>query len=145
MEELLKEFPVVVELPVVWGEMDARQHVNNAVYFRYFESARTAYFDSLGVWKMIGDTGIGVILASINCRFRIPLTFPDMISVGVRVVNIQEDRFTVEHRVVSHRHQKVAAEGEGLLVAYDYNLLKKAALPDEFRQRIQAIESADAG
>ena len=140
MDELLKGFPVVVELPVVWGEMDARQHVNNAVYFRYFESARTVYFEKLGVWKMIGDTGIGVILASINCRFRIPLTFPDRISVGVRVVNSQEDRFTVEHRIVSHHHQKIAAEGDGLLVAYDYNQLKKALLPDAFRQRIQELE-----
>jgi acyl-CoA thioester hydrolase len=141
MDELLKEFPVVVELPVVWGEMDARQHVNNTVYFRYFESARTVYFEKLGVWKMIGDTGIGVILGSINCRFRLPLTFPDTISVGVRVVDIQADRFTVEHRIVSHRHQKIAAEGEGLLRAYDYNQLQKALLPDVFRQRIQELES----
>lgn len=141
MDDLLKDFPVVVELPVVWGEMDARQHVNNAVYFRYFESDRTLYFEKLGVWKMIGDTGVGVILASINCRFRIPLTFPDKISVGVRVINIQEDRFTVEHRIVSHHHQKIAAEGDGLLVAYDYNALKKAALPDAFRQRIQELEN----
>lgn len=141
MDELLKEFPVVVELPVVWGEMDARQHVNNTVYFRYFESARTVYFEKLGVWKMIGDTGIGVILGSINCRFRLPLTFPDTISVGVRVMDIQADRFTVEHRIVSHRHQKIAAEGEGLLRAYDYNQLQKALLPDVFRQRIQELES----
>ncbi|MFN7929123.1 MAG: thioesterase family protein [Blastocatellia bacterium] len=141
MEDWLKDFPVVVDLPVVWGEMDARQHVNNAVYFRYFESARTVYFEKLGVWKMIGDTGVGVILGSINCRYRLPLTFPDTISVGVRVVNIQADRFTVEHRVVSHRHQKIAAEGEGVLVAYDYNEQKKALLPDVFQQRIRELES----
>lgn len=145
MEELLKEFPVVVELPVVWGEMDARQHVNNAVYFRYFESARTVYFEKLGVWAMIGEVGVGVILASINCRFRIPLTFPDTISVGVRAVNLQEDRFTVEHRVVSHRHQKIAAEGDGVLVAYDYNQLKKTSLPEAFRQRIHEMEGSSQG
>jgi acyl-CoA thioester hydrolase len=141
MDELLKEFPVIAELPVVWGEMDARQHVNNAVYFRYFESARTMYFEKLGVWTLMESTGIGVILGSINCRFRIPLTFPDKISVGVRVINIQEDRFTVVHRIVSHRYQKIAAEGEGVLVAYDYRQLCKAALPDELRQRIQELES----
>lgn len=142
MEELLQEFPVVVELPVVWGEMDARQHVNNTVYFRYFESARTVYFDRLGVWAMIGEVGVGVILASINCRFRLPLTFPDTISVGVRVVNLEEDRFTVEHRVVSHRHQKIAAEGNGVLVAYDYNQLKKTSLPESLRQRIHELEDS---
>lgn len=141
MEELLKEFPVVVDLPVVWGEMDARQHVNNAVYFRYFESARIAYFEKLSFWKQINDTGQGVILASVNCRFRIPLTFPDTISVAARVVKIEEDRFTIEHRIVSHRHQKIAAEGEGVLVSYNYQQLKKTPLPEIVKQGIQALES----
>src|SRR5262249_44770182 len=45
---LLAALPVIVELPVVWGEMDAYRHVNNAVYFRYFESARLEYFRRLG-------------------------------------------------------------------------------------------------
>lgn len=140
MEELLQPFPVVVDLPVVWGEMDARQHVNNAVYFRYFESARIAYFEKLGCWKQINETGQGVILASVNCRFRIPLTFPDTISIGARVVKIEEDRFTIEHRVVSHRHQKIAAEGEGVMVSYDYQQLKKVPLPALVKQGIQALE-----
>jgi acyl-CoA thioester hydrolase len=141
MEELLKQFPVVVELPVVWGEMDARQHVNNSVYFRYFESARIAYFEKLGFWKQIHDTGQGVILASVNCRFRIPLTFPDTISIGARVVKIEEDRFTIEHCIVSHRHQKVVAEGEGVLVSYNYQQLQKTPLPEIVKQGIQALES----
>jgi acyl-CoA thioester hydrolase len=141
MEELLKPFPAVVELPVVWGEMDARQHVNNAVYFRYFESARIAYFDKLGFWKQVNETGQGVILASVNCRFRLPLTFPDTISIGARVVKIEADRFTIEHRIVSHRHQKVAAEGEGVLVSYNYQQLQKTPLPEMVKQGIRALEN----
>ncbi|MCZ6911333.1 MAG: acyl-CoA thioesterase, partial [Proteobacteria bacterium] len=41
--KVLDDYPVVIELPVVWGEMDAFDHVNNIIYFRYFESARIAY------------------------------------------------------------------------------------------------------
>ena len=40
MQEILKLYSVTIETPVAWGEMDAFQHVNNIVYFRYFESAR---------------------------------------------------------------------------------------------------------
>jgi acyl-CoA thioester hydrolase len=47
---LLKTFPVIVEIPVAWGEMDALQHVNNVFYFRYFETARIAYFEKLSFW-----------------------------------------------------------------------------------------------
>ena len=39
---LLRGFPGIIELPVSWGEMDAFGHLNNVVYFRYFESARIA-------------------------------------------------------------------------------------------------------
>jgi len=41
--ELLAGYPVVIQLPVVWGEMDSYRHVNNVVYFRYLESARLEY------------------------------------------------------------------------------------------------------
>ncbi len=40
-------FPVVVELPVVWGEMDSMQHVNNTVYVRWMETARFGYFEKV--------------------------------------------------------------------------------------------------
>ncbi len=46
---LLKGFPVVVEITVAWGEMDALKHVNNVVYFRYFENARIAYFEKVEI------------------------------------------------------------------------------------------------
>jgi acyl-CoA thioester hydrolase len=140
MEELLKGYPVVIEIPVAWGEMDSLQHVNNIIYFRYFESARMAYFDKLDIWSYMEETGIGPILASTRCKFRIPLSYPDTVSVGTRIANVEEDRFLMEYMVVSHEHRKVAASGEGVIVSYDYREKKKAPLPEEIRKRIQVIE-----
>jgi len=48
MSELLATFPVVITIPVAWGEMDAYGHVNNSVYFRYIESARIKYLSEVG-------------------------------------------------------------------------------------------------
>lgn len=141
MENLLAEYPVIVESPVIWGDMDAYEHVNNTVYFRYFESARIAFFDQLKFKEVKDETGIGPILASTQCRFRIPLTYPDTVSIGARVTDVEDDRFTMHYRVVSHQHKKVAAEGEGLLIAYDYKALTKAALPEIIYQRIQKLGS----
>ena len=141
MEKLLAEYPVIVESPVIWGDMDAYEHVNNTVYFRYFESARIAFFDQLKFKEVKDETGIGPILASTQCRFRIPLTYPDTVSIGARVSDVQGDRFTMHYRVVSHQHKKIAAEGEGLLIAYDYKALTKAALPEIIYQRIQQLGS----
>ncbi len=140
MEELLAGYPVVIQLPVAWGDMDAMQHVNNTVYFRYFESGRIAYFERLELMDQMKETGVGPILASASCRFKFPLTYPDTISVGVRVTDMGEDRFTMAFRVVSHRHQRVAAEGDGLIVTYDYRAGRKIPVPQEVRARIQALE-----
>jgi acyl-CoA thioester hydrolase len=141
MKELLKDCPVVIEIPVAWGEMDSMQHVNNAVYFRYFESARIAYFDRVNFRELM-DKGIGAILASIQCKFKIPLTYPDTVSVGVRVSNMEEDRFIIQHYVVSHRLQKIAAEGEGIVVSYNYKENRKTAIPQELKERIIALEKS---
>ncbi len=143
MEDLLKQFPVVVECPVVWGEMDSFQHVNNVVYFRYFETARMAYFERMDYLEILERTGIGPILHSANCRFRIPLTSPDTVSIGTRSVDLEADRFTMEFQVFSHSHEKVAAEGSGVIVTFDYKAGKKAPIPSEIRSLIERIESKD--
>ena len=141
MEEILKAFPVVVEIPIAWGDMDALQHVNNVMYFRYFESSRAAYLAKIRIWQMMEETGVGPILASTHCRYKIPLTYPDTVSVGTRVTKIGKDRFTMEHTVVSHHFGKVAAEGDAVLVTYDYRAGRKALVPEELKNTIATLES----
>ncbi len=141
IDSLLAGYPVVIQLPVVWGEMDSYRHVNNVVYFRYFESARLEYFRRLDWFVYENDTGIGPILAATQCRFRKPLTYPDTIAVGARVTTLGEDRFTMEYRLVSQGLEAVAAEGEGTIVTYHYEQGKKVPIPDELRRRIAELEA----
>jgi acyl-CoA thioester hydrolase len=135
-------FPVLVRIPVAWGDMDAFQHVNNVMYFRYFETSRIAYFERLGYMELMAKTGLGPILASTQCRYKIPLTYPDTIIVGARVSEMKEDRFTMNHLVFSGRFQKTAAEGDGLIVSFDYRVGEKVPLPLEIRQRINDLEAS---
>jgi acyl-CoA thioester hydrolase len=136
---MLEGYPVVIEVPVAWGEMDAFQHVNNIVYFRYFESVRMACFERVGLKDLLERTGIGPILASTSCRFKFPLTYPDTVSVATRISSIEETRFGMDYLVVSHTHQRVAAEGEGVIVSYDYREKRKAPIPDELRDQLLAL------
>jgi acyl-CoA thioester hydrolase len=140
MSDPLDSFPVVITFPIAWGEMDAFQHVNNSVYFRYFESARIAYFERLEFMEHMQATGVGPILASTQCRFRIPLTYPDTVRVGAKIADVGEDRFVMRYAVVSQRLQKLAAEGEGVIVSFNYRESQKAPLPGVIRQRIAALE-----
>lgn len=140
MHERLRQFPVVIEIPVAWGEMDAMQHVNNIVYFRYIESARMAYFERLGLLDHLRDTGIGPILAWTSCRFRRALTYPDTVSVAARVSKIESDRFTMETVILSHAMNDVAAESEGIVVTFNYREQKKVPIPEEIRRRIELLK-----
>ncbi len=142
MDNLLKHCPVVIETPVAWGQMDAFRHLNNTAYFRFFESVRIAYFERLNLLEYMEETGVGPILAATNCKFKIPLTYPDTVSIGSRVPEIQDDRFTMEYYVVSHKHQKVAAEGTGSIVCFNYTENKKTAVPQQLKQRIEELENS---
>jgi acyl-CoA thioester hydrolase len=137
---LLSGFPVVVEQRVAWGEMDAFRHVNNVVYFRYFENARLAYFERLGWPALQNATGVGPILAATQARFRRALTYPDTISVGARVIAVSKDRFTLEHHIVSHAQGALTTDGQGVVVAYHYGEDRKAHLPEEICRRIAELE-----
>lgn len=140
--ELLAGFPVTVEIPVAWGDMDALGHVNNTVYFRYFETVRIAGFTRLGIGDITAAAdGVGPILHSTNCRFRIPLTYPDTVTVGTRIGDIGEDRFVMHYRAVSHEHRAVAAEGDGLIVTYDYLAARKAPISVALRARLDDLST----
>jgi acyl-CoA thioester hydrolase len=127
-------------VPLAWGEMDAFGHVNNAVYFRWFESARMSYFERLGWPALQRETGIGPILHSTQARFRAPLVWPDTVVVTTRVSEVAGDRFTMLYEVHSRSLERLAAEGSGLIVAFDYLRLVKAPLPETVRERIAELE-----
>jgi acyl-CoA thioester hydrolase len=140
MKDLIRAYPVIIEVPIAWGDMDAFQHVNNTVYFKHFESARLAYFEKINFMEVMDKTGIGPILAATKCIYKIPLTYPDRVSVGAKVDDIEQDRFTMTYAVFSHKHGKLAASGEGTIVTFDYKRNQKAPLPKEIEASILALE-----
>jgi len=139
---LLAAYPVSLIIPVQWGELDAYGHINNTVFFRWFESARIEYLTRSGMVRTMERDQIGAILHSTSCRFRRPVFFPDTIEVGGRAREVGDDRFAMEYVVVSHEQNAVVGEGTAIIVAYDYSAHAKAPLPDEVRRGIAALEAA---
>jgi acyl-CoA thioester hydrolase len=136
----LAAFPIVVEVDVAWGDMDSYSHVNNVVYFRYFENARIAYLDCIGWSALKLEAGLGPILHSTSARFRKPVTYPDHLLVGARVTDVQADRVTFEFRLVSTALDAIACEGQGVIVSFDYRAGVKTPIPDTIRDAIEKLE-----
>lgn len=138
---LLAAFPVVIELDVGWSDMDSFDHVSNLVYFRYFQDARLVYLDRTGWLATKRERGLGPILKSTSATYRKPLKFPDHIWIGARVIDIQPDRMTCEHKVVSRAWDAVACEGTAVMVSYDYRNECKCPVPDAVRKAVEEMES----
>ncbi len=141
--EALSGWPVVLPIPIQWGEMDAYGHVNNTVLFRYFESARVEYLVRCGFARSWEEDRVGAILHSTGCRFRRPIFYPDTAIVGGRAVEIEDDRFTMEYVVVSEASGEVAAEGAGVVVSYDYESRRKCPIPAVVAATIRGLEDWD--
>jgi acyl-CoA thioester hydrolase len=129
----LNQYPVYFEQKVQWGEMDAFQHVNNTVYFKYFENVRIKFMEEAGIMKSMKLHNAGPILAKIEANFKIPLVFTDTIKTYLSVKSIGNSSFVVEHIVWSEQHQKIACSGEGVVVMLDYATQTTVKLSDEMR------------
>ena len=129
------DFPVRIEIPVAWGDMDAFGHVNNVVYLRWFESARIAWFERVGISDR-RDGGIGPILASTHCQYLRPLAYPDTILAEATVTRLGRSSFDMAHRIVRKATGEVAAQGGGVLVMFDYASGKSAPIDAALRERM---------
>jgi acyl-CoA thioester hydrolase len=138
--EALRDYPVVFSLPVQWGDQDAFGHVNNIVYFRWFESARIAYIRDAGISYSQGGTGIGPILATINCHFRKPVNFPDTVHIGARISRLGNSSMTIDHAVYSEAQDQLVADGDSVVVLFDYTSARPHRIPDEMRQLLESFE-----
>jgi acyl-CoA thioester hydrolase len=133
----LSDFPIHVPLTLQWGEMDSYGHLNNVVYFRYFETARMSYFRHIG---FADNRGVGPILHSTSCRYRAPLHYPDDLVVAVKTGRLEDDRFHMAMVLWSKQRDSICASGEAIIVAFDYDTQKKTTLPTTVRDRIMALE-----
>jgi len=143
IKQELAEYPVVKKIVVEWGEMDAAGHVNNTHHIKWFESARVVYLEEMSKghdFEILRD--LGLVVAKLSCKYIFPITFPDRIWIGVRIIELLEDRFVMEAKMVSEQHQRVVAIATGQLVPFDFETGKKATMPPQTIDQIQALQSS---
>ncbi len=141
-EQFDHAFPVQVDVPVQWGDMDAFGHVNNTVYFKFFETARLAYFNAVGVMDDMQKDQLGPILAETNAQFRRALVFPDQVVVGANVKENHEYGFLMQYGVFSEQQQTVSTLGTGRIVMVDYNSGQKVKPSKKLLGLIATLQQA---
>lgn len=129
----LEDYPFRMNCTVRWGDMDANGHVNNTVYYRYFENARVKIFDEL--IREREETEIGPVLAYMNCHFVKPISFPDKVVVGTKVKSMGRTSIVLEHLIQSEL-VGIAAHGESVIVIYDFASKRKISVPHKLKAKL---------
>ena len=132
-------FVIHLDVPVAWGEQDLFGHVNNIVYFRYFESVRMYYLERIGALRSHREHSIGVILASTTCDFKKPVEWPQQLRILTGTTHIGNTSFTMAYRITDEAGN-VVAEGTSVQVTYDYNAGLKVLIPPAIRQAIEELQ-----
>ena len=145
MPESLGRYPVCVEIPVAWGEMDAFQHVNNVAFARWVETGRVAYLTRLGLMQRVQSEAFGPIVARLTIDYRRPLTYPDTVRLEVTTSSIGRTSFHMGYRLWSTRHEAEAATAEDVIVMVDYRTGRPRPLDESLRAAILALEGNGAG
>jgi acyl-CoA thioester hydrolase len=122
-------------LQVRFRDTDAFGHVNNAVFATYAELARVRYLvDVLRPDRPFER--MPLILARLAIDFRSPILFGQEVVVETRVDRIGRSSLAMTHRMTATPDDRVVADVDSVLVAYDYAAGQSMPVPDEWRGRI---------
>jgi acyl-CoA thioester hydrolase len=128
-----KKLVYTLQMPIRWGDMDVMGHVNNAVYFRYLETARIDWFRSMGC--TMRPQGEGALIVNAFCNFHRPLEYPG--DIVVKMYASDPGRSSFESWATVERVDDPAvvyASGGATTVWVDFAQQKSVPLPGWLRE-----------
>lgn len=136
--------PTSIRQAVAWGELDALGHVNHTVFLRWLENVRLAWFEQVGVGGLMqaSQGGVGPILARVSCDYRAPVGFPDTIWASACCSDLGRSSLTLSSRVWSEKRKEIVAEGEVVVVLFDYGAGRSMPIPAPIRAAIRTLDAA---
>lgn len=121
-----------------WEDNDAYGHVNNVVYYSFFDTAITEWLiNSAGLDPYNGDV-IGLCIAS-ECNYHGSFTFPDKVEAGIRVGHVGRSSVRYEVGLFRQGQEAAAAEGHFVHVYVDRDDRKPIAIPARMRTALETL------
>jgi acyl-CoA thioester hydrolase len=127
----------VVPWQVIFRDIDTFGHVNNAVYFTYFEWARTRMWLELTGGTRATDVSFIVVRAECDFRHQIAL---EPIEVRVRIGEMRNTSFDTLYEIRTAGGRQVAATGRVVVVLFDWNNQTKVPISDELRRKVRLFQ-----
>ena len=136
-------YPHFLEIPTRWMDNDVYGHVNNVVYYSYFDTVVNEYLIRTRVLDIEKSPVIGLVVET-QCRYFAPITFPDAVHAGLRVARLGRTSVRYEIGLFKNEDPAAAAQGHFVHVYVGREGRKATALPQEMRAALERI-LVDAG
>jgi acyl-CoA thioester hydrolase len=136
--ETRDRYPHFRRIPTRWLDVDVYGHVNNVVYYAYFDTVINGYLVDAGVLDpQIGDA-VGFARETM-CRFHRPLAFPQAVDAGLRVGRIGRTSVRYEIGLFAAGEDEPAADGHFVHVFVDRVARRPVPLPDRLRAALERL------
>jgi len=125
-------------IPTRWMDNDVYGHVNNVVYYSYFDTVVNQYLVEEGVLHIEASPVIGLVVET-GCRYFAPITFPDVVYAGLRVARLGNSSVRYEIAIFRNEELTACAQGHFVHVYVDRLSRRPTALPDDLRAALARI------
>ena len=134
------EYTYYHPITVRFADLDAQNHVNNAVYLTYVESARLGYYEQAGIWQQGTDVNTGMVVAHNEIDYLAPIFFRQEIRVGLRLARLGHKSFSLSFLIESVPDGVPLATGASVMVPYDSQADKSIPIPADWRKKLLEFE-----
>ncbi len=124
------DWPFELSIAVIFRDIDAMGHVNNAVYFTYMETARTTFF--VNRLRLAAPEDLPVIVAEATCTYLSPLRLGETLQIRMGVSRIGRRSFDLSYRMTSGS-ERLVARAKTAMVTYDYQRREAIPIPARLR------------
>jgi acyl-CoA thioester hydrolase len=125
-------------MPTRWGDNDSYGHMNNVVYYAFFDSAVNRHLIANGVLDIAKSEIVGLVVET-QCTFFSSIGFPDDVHVGMKVAQLGRSSVRYEIALFRNEEDQASAVGRFVHVYVDRATNRPVAIPDEVRAVLQAI------
>ena len=132
-------FPVFRSIGTRWHDNDIYGHVNNVVYYSWFDTAVNAYLIEQGALDIHGGQTIGLVVET-QCNYFASLAFPQTIDVGLRVSRLGSSSVRYEIGLFAQGEDQAAAVGHFVHVYVDRESRRPAQLPVALRRALEPLQ-----
>jgi acyl-CoA thioester hydrolase len=131
-------YTVWCEVGTRWADNDAYGHVNNTVYYEWFDTAVNAWLIEAGLLDVAAGDPIGLVVET-GCRYARPLSYPEPVEVGLAVEQLGRSSVRYRLGVFAKGAEEAAAEGFFIHVYVGRESRRPVELPDAWREKLTGI------